>query len=198
MRQINVNIYQFDELSDDAKQKALDNLRYVNVDGACDDWYKPRIAKFKAKLKTMGFEVDNVRFNGFCSQGDGASFTGEVVNFMEFCKNTGFRFPNNHDKLMVVANEDWKIRIERVDWHYCHAYTVESVISGYAMQSNDVKGAHELEGFLNDWEVEQANKLYRELEQRYDCLTSDKEVIEAIRANEWEFTEDGEKYKGGI
>lgn len=193
MRKVSVNVYQFDELSDDAKKKALENLRYVNVDGACDDWYKWTIEDFKADLSLAGFMADNVRFTGFCSQGDGASFTGKVVNFKEFCKKTGFRFPVNHDKLMTI---DLDIRISRQDWRYCHKYTVSANIYGYDNTNTDeVNGAMALERFVNDWEVEQADILYSKLEQEYDCLTSDDEVIETIKANKWEFNSNGKIWR---
>ena len=197
MRQISINVYQFDELSDDAKKKALENLRHINVDGACDDWHEPLIEEFKEDLKAVGFKPDNVRFRGFWSQGDGASFTGKIVDFVEFCKKTWFRFSKNHMELMAIAAENWDIRIEREDWHYCHAYTVGAIITGYGLNTYEVRGAKELERFLNDWEVEQAGILYYKLEEEYNHLTSDAEVTETIHANEWEFLADGKLYKKG-
>ena len=196
MRKVSVNVYQFDELSDDAKQRALESLRYVNVDGVCNDWADHTIENFKKNLTEQGFDVDKVSYSGFCSQGDGASFTGRIKDFKKFCMKTGFEFPKDNEKFMAIAAEDWDLSIERDEWHYYHSYTVTPHVRDYHLNTDYTKAAIALEKFMGDWQVEQSNQLYKELEDYYFQLTSNEEVREAIIANDWEFWADGTRYKG--
>jgi hypothetical protein len=78
--------YSFNELSPEAQREALDNYRDINVDYL--DWHDYVIDEFKEEMKEkFGFEVDDVRYSGFYSQGDGASFTGEAIDKALFLKN---------------------------------------------------------------------------------------------------------------
>lgn len=78
--------YSFNELSPEAQREALDNYRDINVEHP--DWHDYVIDEFKEEMKEkFGFEVDDVRYSGFYSQGDGASFTGEAIDKALFLKN---------------------------------------------------------------------------------------------------------------
>ncbi len=79
-------LYSFNELSPEAQEKALDYNRDINVEYL--DWHDYVIDEFKEEMKEkFGFEVDDVRYSGFYSQGDGASFTGETIDKSLFLKN---------------------------------------------------------------------------------------------------------------
>jgi hypothetical protein len=73
--------YSFDQLSDKLKEEAIESNRDINV---FDDWYDYAIEGFKEDLAGDGVDVDDVQFTGFYSQGDGASFTGEVKDMKNF------------------------------------------------------------------------------------------------------------------
>jgi len=67
-------LYSYDELSDDAKEKARDWYR----GGAFDfEWWFDAVYDAKQIGALMGIDIDEVYFSGFWSQGDGACFTGE-------------------------------------------------------------------------------------------------------------------------
>lgn len=72
MKTIQLELFTFDELSDDAKQKAIKDDR--NSD-ARDFYYDYTIEHYQHALKFVGFEDVDISFSGFHSQGDGASFT---------------------------------------------------------------------------------------------------------------------------
>lgn len=73
--------YSFDQLSDKLKEEAIERNRDINV---FDDWHDYVIDGFKEDLAEEGVEVDDVQYSGFYSQGDGASFTGEVTDMKHF------------------------------------------------------------------------------------------------------------------
>jgi hypothetical protein len=75
MRTIETTIYEFDELSDDAKEKALDKCRDWSVD---HDWWEYLFESRAEQWAEKGYSVDpkDIHFSGFWSQGDGACFKG--------------------------------------------------------------------------------------------------------------------------
>ena len=52
----------------------------------------------------------------------------------------------------------------------------------------------ELEIFFDDLADELNGYLYQKLMNQYEYLISDEAIIETIEANEYEFTEDGERW----
>ena len=72
MRIIETKVYSFDELSKEAKEKALEELRYINVD--YENWADDTIEQIKRIGSYLGIEIDQVLYSGFSSQGDGACF----------------------------------------------------------------------------------------------------------------------------
>lgn len=70
MKTIQLELFTFDELSDDAKQTAINSER----DNDCLDyyWYTNETEHFKDCLALIGFNNADISFGGFYSQGDGA------------------------------------------------------------------------------------------------------------------------------
>ena len=70
--------YSFEELSPEAKENAIEQNRDINTDHS--DWHDPVIEGFEEDMKKLGLDDIEVRYTGFYSQGDGASFTAKVVD----------------------------------------------------------------------------------------------------------------------
>ena len=60
-------VYSIDELSEDARAKALEKLYDINVD--YEDWSECTLDEAKEKLVTMGYSEPKIYFSGFSSQG---------------------------------------------------------------------------------------------------------------------------------
>lgn len=74
--------FQFDQLSDDAKEKARDWYREAS---AGDNYFsEPVIEDWKARLEKKGFNDPEISWSGFSSQGDGASFTCKSIDFKKY------------------------------------------------------------------------------------------------------------------
>lgn len=67
-----VTVYAIDELTPDAREKAIRDHRYCNVDY---EWWEFICSEYDARLRALGFADIDIKFSGFSSQGDGASFT---------------------------------------------------------------------------------------------------------------------------
>jgi hypothetical protein len=89
MREKIIRLYQYDELSDKAKARAVDTMREQVVDN--DWWYESVFDDVVEIAALMGIEIEQqaikhngavvghkpaIFFSGFSSQGDGACFEG--------------------------------------------------------------------------------------------------------------------------
>ena len=76
--------YSFEELSPEAQENALKELWDINIEYT--DWHEPIVEDFESDMKEDGLSDIEVSYSGFNSQGDGASFTGEVYDNKTFMK----------------------------------------------------------------------------------------------------------------
>ena len=90
-------VYEYDELAEKAKQKALKKLFDINVE--FDDWYTLVYEEQSEKLLKMGFIDIEFAFSGFWSQGDGASFTCK-----NFDVNAWLRFHKKGKEYRTLVN----------------------------------------------------------------------------------------------
>ena len=228
MRTIETTIYEFDELSDEAKKKAIEHFGqwwHEDFDGDCikDNW--------KTKLEELGYENTDILFSGFCSQGDGACFKG------------GFHFDHKQSLALLPCDLETKINIHNAkcrlhgttEWldlsMYGHIVTSGNYFHSGTMQVDGL-GIHpvvwhrcnlgpcdcvptwlgvcdefeeliellrkdkvylDVELTIKDQARSLADEIYSDLEKEYEYRTSDEAVAEMIRANEYEFTEDGKQ-----
>lgn len=185
----------FEELTDDQKSKVIDNNRDINVDF---DWHEFCIDDCREIGNILGFEMKNIYFSGFHSQGDGACFTGG------FSHNKGFldkikKDYSSEPTLIQIASDLHNLYRKSFysvngqithRGHYSHERSMSLDISNYY---NDIKG-HVDENEWLDVIADFANWIYKKLESEYEFQTSDEQVMESLVSNEIEFEvdEDGE------
>lgn len=131
-----ITVYRFEELEGKAKEKAQQWL----VDAATGhDWYESVYDLAKEDGAKRGFEIEDIRFSGFWSQGDGASWTGSVHvgRFIEWALDQGENSPqfrrigdDRHRYLCFVElmKDGWiepHVNIVRTSYHYVHENTVK-------------------------------------------------------------------------
>lgn len=184
------------------KQKLIDEHRFINVD--FDDWCDDIIGIFKDRMAAIGFEVSVVKFSGFWSQGDGASFEGTIYDPKRFFEQTGF--DNGYPQLyrIIRAGGFFSLSIHTFG-SYCHSNTMLTsdfeyddwrtltYLDGEVREAVAEKLQQLLNKELENGEIEddfleymrgRADDLYRELQLEYEYLTSDEAVWEAIKDNE--------------
>ena len=69
-----ITIYKWEELSQTAKDRARDWY----IEGMDYEWWEGAYECAIADGYELGFCIDKIYFSGFCSQGDGASWIGQV------------------------------------------------------------------------------------------------------------------------
>ena len=140
MKTIETTVYTFDELSDSAKQKALDADRDRDVDHNWWEWtYEDFISQ--VALKGYGVQAKDIQFSGFWCQGDGASFTGSVRKTSEEVLallpcDLAAKVKLHHAKCRLLnidpINLELSAIIERSDSRYSHSNTMEIVEAEFA------------------------------------------------------------------
>ena len=199
-------VFTFDELSDEAKEKAREWMRDLEqVD------FDPCFEPFETAAKILGIEFNNasqkgfspdIRYSGFYSQGDGASFVGAYSHAPGASAKIREEFPDEtrlHEiadgltSLQVghrILTGHWinaKIECSGREVHeYAMDITAEDSESGeeFDWYGEVTKGIKELMRDFARW-------IYKSLEEEYDYRLSDEAIDESLSGRE--FDEDGEE-----
>ena len=195
MRTEQVTIFKFNELSENAKESARQWWREGDLDS---EWYECTIDDSISALEMVGFYNVKIYFSGFCSQGDGACFTGNY----EYQKGALKAVKNEFPQWEALHTLTEQLQLINRRYFYQLAFKLEH--SGRCSHGNSVTVDYieRLDGFEINNEVELFEELlgtvrefmqeiYIMLKREYDYLTSDEQVDEAITINEYEFDENG-------
>ena len=194
MRTIEVKLYKFEELSEEAQTTAIENNRDVNVE--YQEWYDGVYESFKDQHNE--FDIEKIHFSGFWRQGDGAMFEYDGISDELFHKAI--------DSLDVAG---WKKQflknnctITAIGKHSGYCYHEKSCTHRIELDTFGSKNPN-IESFIYESEEKIADfiiaeyetlaqDLYKQLGDDYDGQTSDKAVKETLIINEWEYSETGE------
>jgi len=206
--------YTFDELSPEAKQNAIDLNRDRNTE--YDDWWQPIIEGFVEEMEEIGMTNVECEFSGFYSQGDGASFTGEVNDNDKFLKSVGInlfypeliglgnRLSNKIETVVNEISENIRITIERYNSRHYHYNTISANVEiigdddiefdlglDKIMEISVSDICEKIEPIITDWAREKSKELYRNLENSYEELRSDETISSDLESGGYTFDENG-------
>ena len=201
-----IDIYSIEDVknNEELQELVIDKNRDINVDN--DYWFNGTLENWKERLRDYGFVYPDIRFSGFWVQGDGASFTSEAVYLDLYLKAFGDElYPDRQINLFLDLIRNYDVvafSVKRRDYHYVHEYTTTVCYDDYLYQFNRCPRLQRfLSNFIEDLrthmqdKIEELNrKIYKDLFEEYEYLTSDEAIIETLEANEYEFTEDGSIY----
>lgn len=186
-------LYTFDELSPDAQKAAIEASHSINVD---HDWWDHELSEAIRAGEKMGITIKpgNFYFSGFWSQGDGASFTGTYKYKARCVRAIKREYPSDtalHDIVEELAaiqkRHNYRLcATSEQRGTYYHSGTME--IDVWVGDDGDAgEDFDNVKRLLRRF----ADRVYRWLETDYEYLTTDEAIAETLRANEYEFTEDG-------
>lgn len=205
-----ITLYQFDELSAAAKDKARD--WYRNASAGDNFWSKSVIEdaanvadilgidlrQRPAKLMSGGTRTDPaIYWSGFWSQGDGACFEGNYAYAKGAAKKIREYAPQDAE-LHRIANELQALQSRyfyalqcsmKTSGRYSHSGTMQFNV--WCDRDNSAPLTDDAEETLPQLMRDFADWIYRQLEKEYEYQNSDECVDETIRANEYEFNENG-------
>ena len=186
MKTIEIQLYKFNELSKESKEKALKN--YSNINENMD--YDYIIYEAVRELTTAGFLNAKIEYSGFWSQGDGLCFdaTIDVSKFAE----------TSNEKRIAKLIFDGSIEeftIEKTSFanHYSHEKT-RYIDHSKTGRENIDKVMETLENKIESIRLQFCNKFYNTLEDAYDYDNSEEAIIETFDMNDYDFTENGKIY----
>lgn len=209
---IETTVYRLDELSEAAKDKA----RAWHRDSAFDpDWYDAVTEDFARVAEILGVELLTrpvrlmgggsrqqpcIWFSGFWSQGDGACFEGRYVYAKSAPQKIRAYAPQDAelhhiaDTLQEVQQRNfYQLHAGiRHRGHYYHEYCMVISVERDSPSGQDMTA--DAEDTVIEAQRDLARWLYRQLEREYDYLSSDEVVDEGIVANDYTFTDSGERF----
>ena len=181
MREMNVTVYSFDELSEAAQERALNAFRYIEVE---HDWYEYPYDTIRTAGKIIGLDIDRIYFDTdlYCI------FNASYEYVRGAAKAVQSEFPSATD-LHDVARKLQALQKR-------HFYSLSCNVS-----SQRVSNSYRCFRFGEDYECEDLGDILDDfahwarilLRDEYEWLTSNEAVKEMIEANEYEFTEDGKR-----
>lgn len=167
MRTIRTRVYKFDELSDDAKQTAIEQLWDINV---THEWWEFTYED----AKNVGIEIESFDLDRFQIEG----------KFIEDAVFTAHKIKDDHGQDCETYKTAEQFLRKR-----------DELIDSARDEDGEFEDEHELDGKLDELEADFLQSIledYRMMLQReYDYQTSKEAIIETIQANEYEFLKNG-------
>lgn len=211
---VSTEVFKFEELSDAAKEKARQWWR--DADDGDNFWSESVIEDAATIADLMGIDLrtravklmgggtryePEIYWSGFWSQGDGACFVGSYAYKAGSVKAVRQHAPKDSElhriaRGLAAAQRPNFYRIEatlkKSDHHYSHENTVSIDVfySEAGEYGSEPKNAADFRELLRDF----MRWIYKQLEAEYNYHNSDEQVDESIKANEYDFTEDGSHY----
>ena len=198
MRNVNVNVYEFDDLSKAVQDEVINRYRDKLADLLDEDLEDIMNRELNRYTDNLDFEL---RYSLNCCQGDGVSFDGSVEGKEELLVLASLvydnKIPNNISRLInweIIYN----VEFVRGNSNYVHKYTVTPTISDNYNMGKDYchisKAMAKFEEAINEWYLNICDDLEKFGYDTIESLYSFDNIRCYIDENSLEFYEDGDDY----
>jgi hypothetical protein len=199
MKIVETAVFSFNELSEEAKQKAINNYR-ENDNYMGYDWYSFIYEEYEEIVNQAGFDEVKFYFSGFWSQGDGAMFEYKGINDklrLEFIETLGLSDMRkgwliNNTMVSGHGRQQGHYYHENSCWHSIY-YEIDNGDLHYT--TNFHKWLETFSDGFEEFVIEKykaiAQEFYRALEKEWDYQNSDEVVTQMLIDNEYDFTSGG-------
>ena len=189
-------VFSIEDVKNDEKLKEKVLQKYYDINVDFEGWYDGVYENWMEDLKNYGFEDVKIYFTGFCSQGDGACFISKNIKLSLLAEK--LNFSSREIKVIKALQEQGYIYSELThNNQYYHEYSTYFVIyDGYtrATWKHILKIVSRLETATKNLIIALSKGIYRDLQKEYEYLTSEDSILETLKLNDYEFTEDGTIY----
>lgn len=192
MQTITTKVYGIDELNPHAQARAIEHFRNINVEGS--EWSDGVKEEWAGQLLDLGYKDIGILFTGFSSQGDGACFTA-TLDLEKWLKETG-RSKEFAALQALDSFEDVRVEITHA-WRYYFATSTDvsaELVDDEKSTPEILEALDRLEMAIKEERERLGNAIYRDLESAYFDLLEDNQVRDAIEANEYQFTANGDYF----
>ena len=171
MRYEKIKVYEFNELSEEAKERAIEKLWNINVDYEWWDCVYDDAENIGLKIKEFDLDRGSYVKGGF------------TISAQEVASN-------------IIRDHGESCETYQTAVNFINEY--EPVFSDYMNEQSENFESGELEDKMLDMESEFLKSLCEDyrviLQNEYDYRTSTEASIETINANGYEFTKDGKLF----
>ena len=177
MRIIETKVYQFEELDEQTKQKAIDNCRYKNIDNG--DWYE----FIQEDLSLVGIELRSFDINR-------GNYAHLFIDDMYISCEKIIKFHGENCETYKIAQR----YIEKYDSIKDKIDNLECIENDDSDEEHLNKLCHldrDLEDLDEEYEKEFSEEVLSMLRKEFEHLTSDEHIIECFDINQCEFTDQG-------
>ena len=198
MRNVNINVCNFDELPVSVQAKVIDRYRDRLTDLLNDDLEVDMEWKLNDYVGGLDFELSYSL--GYC-QGDGVSFVGSVEGKEKLLTLAGLvydnKIPQNISRL-IEWNIIYEVEFARCNYHYVHEYSVQvNIIENYNITKDSPhisKAMAEFEAAIDKWRLQICDTLETFGYDTIEILHGDDNIKSFIAENDFEFFSDVRDY----
>lgn len=213
---IEIEVYKWEELSQTAKDRASAWYR----EGIQYDWWDSTYEMVKEDGYELGFCIDDIRFSGFWSQGDGASWSGQVdvrqwlethcedsIGISAWCQLVQEDVVSKHIQVTQSGNYSHEETMSFANVEDNCAYpdnetmNLPSIFKGmevrhlfdliHADDTCPYKNVDDITTAIAVSGKNYARKVYKQLEEEYDYLCSEEVMLDHFECNDYHFDEEG-------
>lgn len=195
MRTKQIKIYKFEELSKEAKEKAIENQR--SNEGYLDyEWFSYLQEDFIEELNTIGVDCEGFEWDLYRSR----DFKAEELNVTDnqkLLKSAGLTKWLIINELRADKTEIYDIGLDEygkadVEFEQKEDYDYEQWSD--EEYSDREKEAEEIEDKITEFIKEKFKKFWERLNKDYSYLLSDEGIKNDLEANDYEFNADGTRW----
>jgi len=185
MRKVITEVYEFKELSNEAKEKAVENYRTIKQEDCCDCSNDILTDSFVDRLEELGFY--SCKFQWDCSYCQGDYFS--INSSIELDK--GFLAVNNLKEYEDILPYIYAICVKENEVYVDLDIEIDDEDLGELFEKLVEKKVDNLKGELQIIVDDLARKFKKEVHEEYEYILSYECIVEDIKNNGGEFEEDG-------
>lgn len=195
MRTETIKLYKFEELSKEAKEKAIEEHSEINTDY---EWWDFLLEDFSERLKAIGIGCKDFFFDFYRERYfkmDNADIVDKNL-LLEKADCLKYLIPYSLDDEEKAVY--FNISINDKDYENLMKVEVEADYDRDYFDDEEqdkiLEIAEEMSGVLQEFIDDLCGEFLKELEKEQEYLFSNEAISETLIANDYEFTKKGERY----
>lgn len=199
MQIVNVPIYKFDELSDEAKRRAIEDHRDYLRKISSREITGKFAREFASKLDPLGYPSSNIQWGrGYC-QGDGVAFYGHIDrdNLRQIAQRLlGAKVYKDFTRVYNAGCDgSYVIRPNSYGLRYSHCNTMYVEFEDYTRDWDRVDEVFELLRGAITKEIKEVSIQLEELGYKIiEAQESDESVLEELKVLDYDFLVSGKRF----
>lgn len=194
-----ITLYKFEELSQEAKERAIEKYREHCLDY---DWWEFEFEDFNEQLKEVGLSCRTFYFDIYRNEFTmGGPSIDDIKKFMISAGLTNWLIANelagkeeiNFSLSIMDSNKNNAVYFDDI-YREAGEYQGLALIEDKSITEEERKEFDDMEEKLSDFLFNLRKKFLKQLREQEDYLTSDEAIKDTLIANEYDFEVDGRRW----